>query len=99
MRIFSSIPFLFRFRFGHRLFFILSFPFGYYAVSSVSVSASTRLAYDIYACSLIRTYADLTFYFCMRYTICFSYCVVHLLFLFVFLPRQFSGPEFLEPVL
>ena len=43
--------------------FILSFSCGYYAVSSVSVSAATRLAYDIYMCVLIRTYADLTFFF------------------------------------
>ena len=47
--------------------FILSFSCGYsYAVSSVSVSAATRLAYDIYSmylCILIRRYADLTFSF------------------------------------
>ena len=50
--------------------FILSFSCGYYAVSSVSVSAATRLAYDIIyrQCILIRTHADLTFlYFCLRY--------------------------------
>ena len=44
------------------------FSCGYsYAVSSVSVSAATRLAYDIYnisyICILIRRYADLTFVF------------------------------------
>ena len=58
---FSSLPSLFRFRFGHRLFFILSFSCGYHAVSSVSVSAATRLAYDI-ICVLIPTYADVTFF-------------------------------------
>ena len=42
---FCSLPSLFRFRFGQRLFFILSFPCGHYAVSSVSVSAATRLVY------------------------------------------------------
>ena len=42
--------------------FILSFSCGYFAVSSVSVSAATRLAYDK-ICILIRTYADLTFLF------------------------------------
>ena len=42
--------------------FILSFSCGYYAVSPISVSAPTRLAYDI-LCILIRTYADLTFLF------------------------------------
>ena len=36
------LPF-FRFRFGHRFSFC-----GYYAVSSVSVSAATHLAYDMY---------------------------------------------------
>ena len=40
--------------------FILSFSCGYYAVSSVSVSAATRLAYDI---MYLDTYADLTFLF------------------------------------
>ena len=58
---FSSLPSLFRFRFGHRLFHPGSFSCGYRAVSSVSVSVATRLAYDI--CLLIRTYADLTFFF------------------------------------
>ena len=38
-------------------------------------------------CILIRTYADLTFFFCLRYTICFCYCLYYLLFLFVFLLR------------
>ena len=41
----------------------LSFSCGYYAVSSVSVSAATRLAYDMYLDTLIRTYTDLTFCF------------------------------------
>ena len=39
-----SLPSLFRFRFGHC--FILSFSCGYYAVSSVSVSAAARSAYS-----------------------------------------------------
>ena len=38
--------------------FILSFSCGYYAISSVSVSAATRLAYDM-RYILIPTYADL----------------------------------------
>ena len=76
------------------LFFLLFLPFfdfdldsvcfhpvfscGYYAVSSVSVSAATRLAYSYfevwYLCILIRTYADLTFLFSsgVDYTISFS---------------------------
>ena len=54
---------------------------------------SFRILYDVntsYVCILIRTYADLTFYFCLRYTICFSCCVYYLLFfiyLLVFLRR------------
>ena len=42
--------------------FIPFFSCGYYAVCSVSVSvsAATRLAYDL-LCIFIRTYADLTF--------------------------------------
>ena len=51
---FSSLPSLFRFRFGHR-YFILSFSCGYYAVSSLSVSAATRLAsYDMYLDTYVR---------------------------------------------
>ena len=57
--------------------FILSFSCGYYAVSSIS--GATRSAYDMY---LIRTYADLTFYFRLRHTICFSYCVYFFCFTF-----------------
>ena len=34
---------------------------------------------------LVRTYADLTFLSCLGYTVCFSYCVNYLPFLFVFL--------------
>ena len=63
------LPF-FLFRFGQRLFFFLSFSCGCYAVSSVSVSAASRLAfsndiylYQVYICILIRTYARLTFFF------------------------------------
>ena len=55
---FPSLPSLFRFRFGHRCF-ILSFSCGYYAVSSVLVSAATRLAYaliyTLYICCLLYT--------------------------------------------
>ena len=50
----------------YEIVFILSFSgCYYYAVSSVSVSAATRLAYDTYfeVFILIRTYADLTFLF------------------------------------
>ena len=43
--------------------FILSFSCGYYAVSSVSISAATRFAHDIYVYipMYLDTYADLTF--------------------------------------
>ena len=53
---FLSLPSLFRFDLD-AVCFILSFPCGYCAVFSVSVSAATRLAYDIW---MIRTCADLT---------------------------------------
>ena len=47
--------------------FILPFFLWYYAISSVSLSAATRLAHDICTpyilCILIRTYADITFLF------------------------------------
>ena len=48
--------------------FMLSFSCGYYAISSVSVSAATRLAYDILRSVYMYldtyvSYADLTFVF------------------------------------
>ena len=70
--------------------FILSFSCGYYAVSSVSVSAGTRLAYVrvwYVWCILIRTYADLTFFFCLRYQvpgIRFVSVIVCIIFCFFF---------------
>ena len=58
-----------------------------YAVSLVSVSAATRLAYGIYNMYLDTYVRTLTspFYFCLRYTICVSCSVYYLLFSFVFL--------------
>ena len=57
-----------RFRFGYR--FILSFSFRYYAVSSVSVSAVTRLAYLYYVyLDTYHTYADSPLHFCLRYQV------------------------------
>ena len=79
--------------------FIQSFSCGYYAVSSVSLSAATRLAYDMY---LTLTYADLTFLFLSEvdYTICFSYSVCDIIFCFIcFPPEVISAPELLEPAL
>ena len=55
--------------------FILSFSCGYYAVFSVSVSAATRLGYDINIRTLVRTLRSRLFIFVLRHTICFSYCV------------------------
>ena len=54
--IFSTLPSLFRLPFGQAFVFILSFSCGYYAVSSVSVSAATRLAYsyDTYLDAYVR---------------------------------------------
>ena len=49
-------------RFGMELHYC-TFSCGYYAVSSGSVSAATRLAYSYDICILIRTCADLTFLF------------------------------------
>ena len=56
--------------------FMLSFSCGHYAVSSVPLSAASRLAHDMY---LIRTLIS-PFYFCLRFTICFSYCVLSSVF-------------------
>ena len=49
------------------------------------VSAATRLAYDMYL-DTYYTYADLTFLFCLRYTIRFSQFVYYLLFFICFPP-------------
>ena len=83
---FSSLPSLLSISILDIVCFILSFSCGYYAVSSVSLSAGTLLTYDIY--TYLDTCARLShLHFCLRYTICFSYCMYHLVFLFVFLLR------------
>ena len=51
---FSSLPSLFSISILDIVCFILSFSCGYYAVSSVSVSAATRLAYDMYLDTYVR---------------------------------------------
>ena len=81
--------------------FILSFSCGYYAVSSVSVSAATRLAYshDIYICVLIRTYADLTFLFLSEVYDLFQLLLCIIFGFYLFSPEVISAPELLEPVL
>ena len=92
--IFSSLPSLFRVRFGRRLF-ILSVSCGYYAVSSVSVA--TRSAYHMYDIWYVRTLISLV-YICLRCTICFSCCVYYISFYFSLLGES-STAELLEPVL
>ena len=75
---FSSYPF-----FGFDLdivCFILSFSCEHYAVSSVSVSAATRLEYGMYLDPYARWSHLIFFGFRLRYTICFTYFVYHLLF-------------------
>ena len=75
MFFFSSLPF--SISIWTSSYFIQPFSFGYCVVSSFSVA--TRSAYRRY---LISTYADLTFYFCLRYKICFSYRFITLGFIF-----------------
>ena len=58
---FSSLPPLFRSRFGHRLFFILSFSCGYFVLSPrFRFRYLLRLVWHV-ICISIPTYADLTF--------------------------------------
>ena len=80
---------------------LLSFSCGYYAVSSVSVSAAThqrtRMIYIyIYyqVCILIRTYADLTFFFFLRhvYDLFKLSCVLCSVFI-CFPPEAKSGSQ------
>ena len=89
---FSSFPF--SISIWTSFVFILSCSCGYYAVSSVSVSAATRLAYDIpgtsYVAWYVYTYADLTFLFLsevLRSIRFVSVIVYYLPFLLVFLLR------------
>ena len=94
---FSSLPF---FDFDLDIVcFILSFSCGYYAVSSVSVSAATRLAYDMY----LDTYVcwSQPFYFIVwgtRFFFSVIVCFISCFYLFSSwgdLPHQI----YLEPVL
>ena len=63
--------------------FIQPFSCGYYAGSSVSVSAATRLAYDMYLDTYV-CWSHIFFWFGLRYTICFGHCVYYLLFITCF---------------
>ena len=69
---FSSLPSLFSISIAC---FILSFSCRYNAVSSVSVSAATRLAYDT-CLDMYYAYADLTFFFVLRYDLVQLLCVL-----------------------
>ena len=73
--------------------FVLCFSCGYYAVSSVSVSAATRLAYYIMRILIffIRTLISPFCIFCLRCTICFIIVILCIILcfygVFVFLLR------------
>ena len=58
----------------------MAFVSSFYTVSSVSVSVATRLAYATY---LIRTYADLNFYFLSEvYDLFHLLCVISSVFVY-----------------
>ena len=82
---FSSLPF--SISIWASFVFVLPFSCGYYTVSSVSVSAATRLAYHIYMCVSWYERTLISPFYCLRYTICFSYCVLSSV-LFVFLRSE-----------
>ena len=57
--------------------FILSFSCGYYAVSSVSVSAATRVAYDMYLDTYVRSSHSFIFVWGIRFVsviVCIIFC-------------------------
>ena len=62
--------------------FILPFSCGYYAASLLSVSAATRLDTRYFeVCTLIRTYADVTFLFLSEVHDLFQLCVLSSVFI------------------
>ena len=81
---FSSLPSFFRFRFEHRLFSSCLFLVG--TMLSPRFRFLLRLVSHIYTriyivCIMIRTYVRWSIlFFCLMYTICFSYCVHYFLF-------------------
>ena len=81
------------------VFFILSYEYFFWVVPGMpyavfSVSVATCTAYPMY---LVRTCADLTFYFRLGCR-CAS-VIMCIICLFLFFPRYSSTPELLEPVL
>ena len=77
---FSYLPSLFRFRLGHRLLHPVFFLWLLCCLLGFGLCCNSFNIRMI--CIPIRTHADLTFYFCLRYTICFSYvlCVLSSVF-------------------
>ena len=74
------------------IWFILSFSCGYYAVSSVSVTAATRLACDMY----LDTYAHWSHFFIFVWGVrLVSVIVYYLLFLFAFLSKVIFHSRFI----
>ena len=62
--------------------FILSFSCEYYAVSSVSISAATRLAYDVYLDTYVRWYHLFIFVWGIR-LVSVIVCIIFVLLLFL----------------
>ena len=80
MLVFSSLPSLHRFRLGHRLFYPVFFLWVLCCLLGFGFCCdSFSIWYTVswYVRTLISP-----FNFCLRHTICFSYCVHYLLFLF-----------------
>ena len=85
-RVFSSLPSLFRFRFGHRLF---HFVFSLRVLCCLFFAGSMlRLVLHMIhiLIRIIRTLIS-PVYFCLRYTICCNHCVYYLLFFICFPPE------------
>ena len=79
--IYFFLLFLFRFRFGHRLCHPVFFLVGTYAVSSVLVSAATRLANDKYLDTYVRWSHLFVFVWGTRF-VSFIVCITFRFFIF-----------------
>ena len=97
----SSLPSLFRFRFGHRLFSSCLFLVGTCCLLGFGFCCDSFSILVWCICILIRTYAYLPFFFSSEVSDFFHvFLCYYLLFLYIcFFLRQFSAPELLEPVL